>query len=75
MAKIKLNPLFAGMSGKIGNIVIKRSKNGVVFVDPPKEELAAARKRMQADVGTLIKDAKLSPEVVKLAEEAAAHSA
>jgi len=50
-------------------------QNGVVFVDPPKEELAAARKRMQADVGTLIKDAKLSPEVVKLAEEAAAHSA
>jgi TRAP-type transport system periplasmic protein len=50
-------------------------QNGLVFVDPSKDELAAARKRMQADVGTLIKDAKLSPEVVKFAEEAAAHSA
>jgi C4-dicarboxylate-binding protein DctP len=49
--------------------------NGVTFVDPSKEELTAARRRMQADVGTLIKDAKLSPEVVKYAEEAAAQSA
>jgi TRAP-type C4-dicarboxylate transport system substrate-binding protein len=49
--------------------------NGVTFVDPSKEELAAARKRMQADVATLIKDAKLSPEVVKYAEEAAAQTA
>jgi TRAP-type C4-dicarboxylate transport system substrate-binding protein len=49
--------------------------NGVTFVDPSKQELAAARKRMQADVATLIKDAKLSPEVVKYAEEAAAQTA
>jgi C4-dicarboxylate-binding protein DctP len=49
-------------------------ENGVVFVDPPKDVLAAARKLMQADVGTLIKNAKLSPEVVKLAEEAATQS-
>jgi hypothetical protein len=32
MAKMKLNPLFAGISGKIGNIVIKRSPNGDVIV-------------------------------------------
>ena len=49
--------------------------NGVTFVDPSKEQLAAARKLMQADVATLIKDAKLSPEVVKYAEEAAAQTA
>ena len=28
MAKIKLNPVFAEMRGKMGNIVIKQSKNG-----------------------------------------------
>jgi len=45
-------------------------EHGVVFADPPAEVLAADRARMQADVGTLIKEAKLSPEVVKLAEAA-----
>ena len=40
-----------------------------------KDQLTQARKRMQADVATLIKDAKLSPEVVKYAEEAAAQTA
>ncbi len=45
-------------------------ENGVTFVDPPESVLAADRARMQADVGTLIKDAKLSPEIVHLAEEA-----
>jgi C4-dicarboxylate-binding protein DctP len=49
--------------------------NGVSFVDPSKDELAATRKRLQADVATLIKDAKLSPEVVKFAEEAASQTA
>ena len=43
--------------------------NGVTFVDPTPEQLAAARKAMQADVATLIKDAKLSPEVVRLSED------
>jgi C4-dicarboxylate-binding protein DctP len=42
--------------------------NGVSFVDPTQEQLAATRKAMQADVGTLIKAAKLSPEIVELAE-------
>jgi len=44
--------------------------HGVAFVDPSREELAANRKIMQADVATLIKDAKLSPEVVRLTDEA-----
>jgi TRAP-type C4-dicarboxylate transport system substrate-binding protein len=45
-------------------------ENGIAFVDPGKEEIAANRKLMQADVATLIKDAKLSPEVVRLTDEA-----
>jgi len=44
---------------------------GVIFVDPSKDELAANRKFLTADVATLIKDAKLSPEIVRLTDEAA----
>ncbi|HQT80113.1 MAG TPA: TRAP transporter substrate-binding protein DctP [Rhodopila sp.] len=43
--------------------------NGVTFVDPSEQVLADTRKAMQGDVATLIKDAKLSPEVVKLSED------
>jgi TRAP-type transport system periplasmic protein len=43
--------------------------NGVSFTDPSQAILDKARKAMQADVGTLVKDAKLSPEVVRLSEE------
>jgi hypothetical protein len=32
MAKVKLDPLFAGISGKIGNVVFKKSANGDVIV-------------------------------------------
>lgn len=46
-------------------------QNGVTFVDPTPEQAAAARKMMQANVESLIKDAKLSAEVVKAADEAA----
>jgi C4-dicarboxylate-binding protein DctP len=42
---------------------------GVIFIDPSEEVLTASRKQMQADVATLVKDAKLSPEVVRLSEE------
>ncbi len=42
--------------------------NGVTFTDPSPAILDKARKAMQADVGTLAKDAKLSPEVIQLAE-------
>jgi TRAP-type C4-dicarboxylate transport system substrate-binding protein len=44
--------------------------NGVTFFDPSHDELAANRKLMQADVATLIKEAKLSPEIVHLTDEA-----
>ncbi len=42
--------------------------NGVTFIDPSQAVLEKARKAMQADVGTLVKDAKLSAEVVQLSE-------
>ncbi|MBV8392877.1 MAG: TRAP transporter substrate-binding protein DctP, partial [Alphaproteobacteria bacterium] len=44
--------------------------NGVKFHDPSDAEKAEVRKRMLADIDPLIKDAKLSPEVVKLVKEA-----
>ena len=32
MAKIQLDPLFAGLTGTMGDLVFKKSKNGVMFV-------------------------------------------
>jgi TRAP-type transport system periplasmic protein len=46
------------------------AKNGVKFFDPDARELATTRTAMIDDVGTLVKDAKLSPEIVKLVKEA-----
>jgi C4-dicarboxylate-binding protein DctP len=44
--------------------------NGVTFADPPAEKLASDRKRMIDAQGDLIRDAKLSAEIVKLVTEA-----
>jgi TRAP-type transport system periplasmic protein len=44
--------------------------NGVKFTDPSAEVLADTRKRMIAKQDGMIKEAKLSPEVVKLVQEA-----
>jgi TRAP-type C4-dicarboxylate transport system substrate-binding protein len=44
--------------------------HGVKFTDPAADELAATRKAMMGDINALIKDAKLSPEIVKLVKEA-----
>lgn len=43
--------------------------HGVAFVDPSASEVADARKKMMAAQDSLIKDAKLSPQIVKLASE------
>ena len=32
MPKVKLNPLFAGISGTMGDLVFKRNKNGTTYV-------------------------------------------
>jgi C4-dicarboxylate-binding protein DctP len=44
-------------------------KNGVKFHDPSADESAAIRKGMMGDIDTLIKDAKLSPEIVGLVKD------
>jgi TRAP-type C4-dicarboxylate transport system substrate-binding protein len=43
--------------------------SGVTFSDPSQDTLNASRKAMQADVASLAKDSKLSPEIVRLSEE------
>ncbi|HZQ01887.1 MAG TPA: TRAP transporter substrate-binding protein DctP [Reyranella sp.] len=45
-------------------------QNGVTFHVAPESELSATRKAMIAQVDSLIKEAKLSPEIVKLVKEA-----
>ena len=49
--------------------------HGVTFVDPSAEQLATDRKRMIAAQADLIRDAKLSPDIVKLVNDTvASHS-
>jgi TRAP-type transport system periplasmic protein len=43
--------------------------SGVGFTDPSAETLEKARKAMQADVATLVKDSKLSADIVRLSED------
>jgi TRAP-type C4-dicarboxylate transport system substrate-binding protein len=50
-------------------------KNGVKFHDPSADEAAAIRKGMMGDIQTLIKDAKLSPEIVSLCKDAVGSAA
>ena len=40
--------------------------NGVTFTDPPAEQVASDRKRMIAAQADLIRDTKLSADIVKL---------
>jgi C4-dicarboxylate-binding protein DctP len=42
---------------------------GVIFVDPTPEQIASNRALMNSGLDQLIKDAKLSPEIVKLAAD------
>jgi C4-dicarboxylate-binding protein DctP len=50
-------------------------KNGVKFHDPSAEDTATVRKGMMGDIASLIKDAKLSPEIVSLVKDAVGSSA
>jgi TRAP-type transport system periplasmic protein len=43
--------------------------NGVTFADPPAEQVAADRKRMIAAQADLIRDTKLSADIVKLVDD------
>ena len=51
------------------------AQNGVKFHDPAADELATTRKAMMGDLTTLIKDAKLSTEIVDLVKGAVGSSA
>jgi C4-dicarboxylate-binding protein DctP len=46
--------------------------NGVTFIDPPADQVAADRKRMIAAQADLIRDTKLSADIVKLVTDAVA---
>lgn len=45
-------------------------QNGIKFTDPSQDELAATRKAMLGDLASLVKQAKLSDEIVKLVQQA-----
>jgi TRAP-type C4-dicarboxylate transport system substrate-binding protein len=74
--KVMLDLWAANIAGYRSNAAASQARarksmeeNGVAFVDPPQDILNAARRAMQADVATLAKDAKLSPEVIRLSED------
>ena len=50
-------------------------QNGIKFTDPSADDIARTRKAMLGDVDTLIKDAKLSSEIVSLVKDAIGSSA
>jgi C4-dicarboxylate-binding protein DctP len=65
----------AGSAASQANARKVLAQNGVTFHDPSAEELATTRKAMMGDLGTLIKDAKLSTEIVGLVRNAVGSSA
>ena len=72
----------SNISGYRANIAASQARarklmqdNGVTFVDPSDDVLSTSRQRLQADVAALIRDAKLSPEIVRLSEESANETA
>jgi C4-dicarboxylate-binding protein DctP len=73
---------FSNISGYRANAAAAQARarklmedNGVTFTDPPDDVLTASRRRLQADAAALIRDAKLSSEIVRLSEESANGSA
>lgn len=59
----------AGAAASQANARKVMQEHGVKFYDPPAEELAVTRKAMLGDLDTMVHDAKLSPEIVKLVKE------
>jgi TRAP-type transport system periplasmic protein len=75
--KVMLDLWAANIAGYRSNAAASQARarksmeeNGIAFVDPSQDILSAARRAMQADVATLAKDAKLSPEIIRLSEDA-----
>jgi TRAP-type C4-dicarboxylate transport system substrate-binding protein len=80
--KIMADLRFTNISGYRANASAAQARarrmledKGVTFVDPSPKVLADTRKRMQADVATLVRDARLSPDIVRLSEESVNSSA
>jgi TRAP-type transport system periplasmic protein len=80
--KIMADLWFTNISGYRANASAAQARarrmledKGVTFVDPSPKVLADTRKRMQADVATLVRDARLSPDIVRLSEESVNSSA
>ena len=79
MAKIKLDPMFAGISGTMGDFVFRRSRNGETIVsmrprksnDEPSEAQRAQRERLK-HAHAYARAAMADPALCALYEELAA---
>jgi hypothetical protein len=79
MAKVKLDPLFAGISGTIGDLVFRTSKNGQVTISKrpgksnaePSEAQKAQRERFKL-ANAYARAALADPDVRAIYEERAA---
>jgi len=72
MAKIKLNPLFGEVRGKLGRIVIKQSKNGQAFIAKLPEK--SKDQPSPAQVAHRLAFAKASDYAKSAAEEETTHA-
>ena len=78
MAKIKLNPLYAGISGTLGDIVFKQSRNGEIIIAqrpkksniPPSAAQLANRERLKL-ANAYAKAALADPDVRAVYEQLA----
>lgn len=78
MAKIKLDPLFREISGKLGDVVFRSTANGVVMSKrpaassvPPSEAQNAHRQRFK-EAAAYARTALADPQVSSLYQQAAA---
>jgi hypothetical protein len=79
MAKIKLDPIFVGISGTIGDIVFRKSKNGETIISrrprksnaKPSEAQKAQRQRL-TQANAYAKAALADPDLRAVYEEIAA---
>ena len=79
MAKIKLNPMFVGISGTMGDVVFKKSRSGEVIVTKrpdmsgvePSEAQKAQRERLKF-AAAYARAAVANPDVRAVYEEMAA---
>ena len=78
MPKVKLNPAFLGISGAMGNVVFRTSKNGETFVSKrprktttPPTKAQLAQQRRFGEASKYAKAALADPELRAVYEEIA----